>query len=226
VIDLETFIISDTHFGHETIATFEPVRLSAAAAAGYRDQERFLIDRWNAAVKPGERVLHLGDFCMKSPPQNYLAKLNGTKWLLPGNHDKGNAAFHRSRGWSDVIDGVQLQLDDPEARQRLEQGIANTIPANRLSLGLVNCLIAEIGGRRILFSHFPVFDDNPHDAKFEPVRLVLEELFLLSGCSVNLHGHLHSKSAKEAFCINAGVEKTDFQPRRLKELLCQTDAKQ
>ncbi|HHD72457.1 MAG TPA: hypothetical protein ENL02_00835 [Epsilonproteobacteria bacterium] len=220
MIDLETFIIADTHFGHENIGKFEPVRLSEAERVGYRDQDRFLIDRWNNAVGPEDTVLHLGDFCLKRSPRDYLKKLNGSKMLLPGNHDKGSTAFHLSQGWIEVIDAVRLQLDDPQERNALEQSIVTSIAPNRLAHSLVNCLITDIGGQRIMFSHFPVFDDNPHDAKFEPVRLVLEEIFLMTGCALNVHGHIHSKSAKESFCINASIEKTDFKPVRLKELLC------
>ncbi len=49
-----------------------------------------LTERWNDRVKPGDLVIHAGDF--GSPrckdPRPYLKHLNGTIILTKGNHDK------------------------------------------------------------------------------------------------------------------------------------------
>ncbi len=66
-INETTWIISDTHLGHKNILEFEPGRLTAMRIDGYEadEHDRWIIDNWNAKVKPGETVLHLGDFAFK-----------------------------------------------------------------------------------------------------------------------------------------------------------------
>lgn len=49
-----------------------------------------LIRRWNEVVKPEDTVYHLGDFAFSRPDKtNEIAsQLNGTKFIVLGNHDK------------------------------------------------------------------------------------------------------------------------------------------
>lgn len=166
-------------------------------------------------------MLHLGDFCMKSASSNFLKKLNGQKVLLRGNHDKGSYAYHISQGWHEVIEGVNLSLKTTDEEERLLCIIQSEIGINRLAQSLVNFLIMDYDNERIMFSHFPVFDDNPFDEKFKPIISVLEELYILTDCSLNIHGHIHSKLVKEPFCKNVCVEHYNFQPLLLNQLLSQ-----
>lgn len=62
------YIISDTHFGHENIKTYEPVRKDY-------DDER-LVQLWNETVAPEDEVLHLGDFAFKSHGWEMAKRLN------------------------------------------------------------------------------------------------------------------------------------------------------
>lgn len=81
---MKTFIISDTHFGHENIISycnrpFETVE--------QMDDE--MIKRWNSVVGKEDIVYHLGDFALgnKESIKNYKNKLNGRIRLVLGNHD-------------------------------------------------------------------------------------------------------------------------------------------
>lgn len=67
-IDENTWIISDTHFGHSNILSFEPCRLSAMRIDGYNadEHDQWIMDNWNNTVKPESTVLHLGDFGFKN----------------------------------------------------------------------------------------------------------------------------------------------------------------
>jgi len=50
-----------------------------------------LIENWNQFVKPGDTVYHLGDFAFAKTSEDvekYLCRLNGTIYLITGNHDK------------------------------------------------------------------------------------------------------------------------------------------
>jgi len=70
-IDENTWIISDTHIGHGKegtgILSFEPCRLTQMRIDGYNadEHDQWIIDNWNDTVKPGDTVLHLGDFAFK-----------------------------------------------------------------------------------------------------------------------------------------------------------------
>ena len=51
-----------------------------------------LIKNWNACVRPGDLVYHLGDvgFGQAQHMANIVRRLNGTKRLIIGNHDHKN----------------------------------------------------------------------------------------------------------------------------------------
>jgi calcineurin-like phosphoesterase family protein len=141
---------------------------------GYKNQDQMLIHRWNKVVSQNDTVLHLGDFCIQSPPRDILKKLNGKKLLLRGNHDKGTAPFHLAQGWNSVIEGVNFSLKHLEDEQNLLNLIQNDIAANRLANSLLNCLILDYEDKRILFSHFPVFNSfNKNDCFFSYNKSIL-----------------------------------------------------
>lgn len=85
----QVFITSDNHFGHDNMYKFlnydgTKVRPQSSAAEG--DAE--MIEKWNALVQPQDKVYHLGDVAFSKPALAIMARLNGTKILLLGNHDK------------------------------------------------------------------------------------------------------------------------------------------
>ncbi len=84
-ITKDTFIIADTHFGHTNVLEYEPNR---KIALGDNPDQR-MVDLWNETVGKDDIVFHLGDFGWKSESiQTWASKLNGTKYLLRGKHDK------------------------------------------------------------------------------------------------------------------------------------------
>jgi len=50
-----------------------------------------MIANWNARVRPNDQVYHLGDFGFGTEEQlnKILKRLNGKKYFIRGNHDKG-----------------------------------------------------------------------------------------------------------------------------------------
>ena len=84
-----TFLISDTHFGHEkTCTTFKradgtPLRPFASA----EEMNEAMIQRWNDRVRPKDKVYHLGDVVINRRFLHVLGRLNGDKVLIRGNHD-------------------------------------------------------------------------------------------------------------------------------------------
>lgn len=84
-----TFLISDTHFGHEKTCTVfkredgSPLRPFASA----EEMDEAMVERWNARVRPTDKVYHLGDVVINRRFLHILGRLNGDKVLIRGNHD-------------------------------------------------------------------------------------------------------------------------------------------
>lgn len=110
-----TFFTSDTHFGHRRI-----IEYCARPFADVAEMESELVRRWNERVGPGDTVYHLGDVYFGKvaglPP--LLARLNGGKILIRGNHDTWTRTFYRKAGFAECWD--RLGLVQPEAVVHLE----------------------------------------------------------------------------------------------------------
>ena len=84
-----TFLVSDTHFGHEKTCTVfkredgSPLRPFASA----EEMDEAMVARWNERVRPKDKVYHLGDVVMSRKFLHILGRLNGDKVLIRGNHD-------------------------------------------------------------------------------------------------------------------------------------------
>jgi len=84
------FLVSDTHFGHAGVCRFthpdDPeVKLRPWTDPDEMDEE--MIRRWNDRVRPKDKVYHLGDVVINRRALKTLARLNGDKVLIRGNHD-------------------------------------------------------------------------------------------------------------------------------------------
>lgn len=81
------FFTSDTHFGHRNIIerfVFRPFKDA-------KEMGEALIANWNSVVSDNDIVFHLGDFVWwegRHEAKKLINKLNGTIYLIPGNHDK------------------------------------------------------------------------------------------------------------------------------------------
>lgn len=82
----ETFFIGDTHFGHKNILNFSGSKPSRSFP-NIEEHDRELIRRWNGVVGKNDRIYHCGDFCFGKRNIELAAQLNGTKYLIMGNHD-------------------------------------------------------------------------------------------------------------------------------------------
>jgi calcineurin-like phosphoesterase family protein len=97
------FFTSDTHFGdHRTLNIWKRPFTSVA------EMDSLMIERWNAAVAPGDEVWHLGDFCRRpADAPALLAGLHGTKHLVGGNNDPSGT--REAEGWASVQDYAELE---------------------------------------------------------------------------------------------------------------------
>ena len=122
----DTWLISDTHFFHHNIIDY-----CGRPFQDVVEMNETLIENWNRVVKPGDRVYHLGDVAMggshvyKQLP-TLLARLNGSKTLIVGNHDdipwlsKG-AFFRKVEMWKLLTDFGLLLTHVPVHRSAIQE---------------------------------------------------------------------------------------------------------
>lgn len=86
------YYVSDLHIGHEKI-----IKLCNRPFNSLEEMNNALIANWNAKVKPTDEVYIVGDLFLHMPENGdeIISKLNGTKYLIVGNHDWS---------WMDKID--------------------------------------------------------------------------------------------------------------------------
>jgi len=108
-----TFFISDTHLGHKAILGFktnagEPCRVFNSV----EEMDETMVDRWNAVVRQDDKVYHLGDVAIRAQSLELLARCNGNKRLIRGNHDifptKEYAKYFKEIYGVRVLDGLIL----------------------------------------------------------------------------------------------------------------------
>lgn len=97
-LTLDTWIISDTHFGHKNIVKYcnRPMEHNDLMLVG-----------WRANVNPEDTVLHLGDLAVwYGAEESYWLKaasaLPGNKFMLRGNHDKLKDKVYADLGYTVV----------------------------------------------------------------------------------------------------------------------------
>lgn len=98
------FFTADTHFHHKNlIEKFKNRQLFSTI----EEHDKVLIDNWNKKVTNKDSVYVIGDFCFKvrgKELEEFIQKLNGTIYLIPGDHDKG---IHRIKDKLIVTDRVE-----------------------------------------------------------------------------------------------------------------------
>lgn len=93
---LKIFITGDTHFYHKNVIKYDGRPFIDA-----EEMNEILISNWNSVVDKDDMIIHVGDFCWTGTNimRDLLAKLNGIKVLLRGNHDKKSMNVYESAGF-------------------------------------------------------------------------------------------------------------------------------
>jgi calcineurin-like phosphoesterase family protein len=158
-----------------------------------------LVHNWNALVRPDDTVYHLGDVALGPIEDSlkYIARLNGHKVLVVGNHDrpfppmqKGN--MDKVATWTDKYRtaGFESVLTNP---------------------GFVEA------GYHFRLSHFPYDGDHTREDRYTEFRQADNGVPLIHG-----HTHLDSRfslSAKGTPQIHVGVDAWDFAPVSLQAVI-------
>ncbi len=83
------FLVSDTHFGHMGVCRFTQNDgvTKLRPWDNPEEMDEAMVKMWNDKVKPTDKVYHLGDVVINRTALKTLARLNGDKVLIRGNHD-------------------------------------------------------------------------------------------------------------------------------------------
>lgn len=153
------------------------------------DQDLALAEKWNSVVCDETDIFHLGDFSFKCDDIESVIDRLNGRKYLLRGNHDRSPKTHLAAGFLEVI-------DFPEK-------------------GLPAYLVAEVDGIKILFSHYPIVSDGYDHTQWK----YLAEIFERENCDVNIHGHTHDMEIDSDKCICACVEKTDFKPIKLGDLL-------
>lgn len=97
-------IITDTHFGHDSLKLF---------GLRQNDYEEKIISNWQEKVAAGDTVIHLGDLGVpfeKNAKNINIALLPGKKILLRGNHDKETHEYYMNNGFDLCCDELAVTI--------------------------------------------------------------------------------------------------------------------
>ena len=146
------FLVSDTHFGHAGVCRFTR-NDGVTKLRPWTDPEEmdeFMVKAWNERVGPNDKVYHLGDVVINRKALKTLARLNGDKVLIRGNHDifrddEYREYFRELRAYH-VMNGMILSHIPihSESLGRFGVNIHGHLHANRVMLPGFNGKITDI----------------------------------------------------------------------------------
>ncbi len=182
------YFTSDPHYWHANVIAYcgRPHR-------DVHDMNEALIAGWNEVVTPEDTVYCLGDFSLAYRPVEIVSpRLNGKKFLVPGNHDFCHSYNKKSR--------------NPEKRaewiKKYEENGWIVLPEQ------AELNIEGVGS--VQMCHHPFVLDGKDD-KYENWRPKDDGRWLLCG-------HVHEKWKFRDKMINVGVDQWNFKPVSIEEI--------
>ena len=105
---MKIYIISDTHFNHTNI-----IKYCNRPFDNVEEMNSTIINNWNSVINKDDIVYHLGDFILgtKYDLKDVASKLNGTIYLIRGNHDRLTVKSYEECGII-VLKNAPIILDD------------------------------------------------------------------------------------------------------------------
>lgn len=111
------FFTSDHHFFHTNI-----IRFCDRPFKDVDEMNQVMADRWNERIKPEDEVYYLGDFALgknNDAVAELLDELNGTKYLICGNHE--GPALNNRKKFKWVKDYYELKVNDPDVKNGVQR---------------------------------------------------------------------------------------------------------
>ena len=248
-INKDTWIISDTHFGHHKVLFFEPIRVE------------YLSDYNTEVIAECQELLGLLETVPSDEHRDHTRINELGKFLIPF-HDKmltekwntlvkptdtvlhlGDFAFRGVEEHTQKLNGNKILLrgnhDLKNGRTYIEAGWKEIIENVKIIIGqntfdlsprvdrywngLFTAIETEDSIKSILFSHYPVFNHNEWDVKkYGKITDLLEEIYEDIACEINVHGHTHTKLSDHGSAINVSIEHCpNLAPIRIRDLIAE-----
>lgn len=243
VINENTFLISDTHFGHAKVLQFEPIRVeylsdyNTDVSAECNELLELLEIIPEDEHRTHDRINHLCKYLIEFHDSMLIEKWNN----VVGANDTvlclGDFAFKGIEEYTQALNGNKILLrgnhDLKSARTYIQAGWLDVIESVKMIIGnntfekipktdiYWNGIFKVTRNKTILFSHYPIFNHNVWDVKkYAPITDMLTEIFTDIDGDICIHGHTHSKNSDGAMCMNVSVEHcTSLSPMTIKEVL-------
>lgn len=182
------FASSDHHFGHTNIIRFDDRPFNSI---GHMNAE--LVARHNMLVGERDVFFALGDLALGTFAESleHASRLNGIKYLVPGNHDRVSSVFDRGRN----IARFQAMYEDAGFIVLPEEGVT-----------------VDIGGATFQLSHYPYSGDHTDRDRHVNLRPADTGLPLL-------HGHIHNHARINGRQFNVGVSVNGYAPVTEEQIL-------
>ena len=184
------YFTSDHHFWHNNI-----IKFCKRPFASVEEMNKTMIQNWNNTVSTEDTIYYLGDFSMAARlAEIYTPKLNGIKYLVPGNHYFCHSYHKKSR--------------TPEGRARWIKHYEDwgwiVLPEQ------TKLYIPKIGD--VHLCHHPYSNLSTEEDKYAQWRPHDYGHWLLCG-------HIHDKWKIMNHMINVGVAVWDFKPVSVVEII-------
>lgn len=188
------FFTSDWHIGHANV-----LKYSNRPFRDTKHMAEVLVNNFNASVSPDSITYFIGDMGLgpEKELKDVISKLNGTKILIIGNHDKGYNSM-LEMGFAAVMHSVTLF-------------IANT----RVTLS--HCPLTGIWREHTEGNKGAMPGDNWHgEHKYKNYSLEDVGQF-------HLHGHIHSPNSGKSVKIlgrqmDVGVDANSYRPVSISQI--------
>lgn len=183
------FFSSDHHFYHNNV-----IRYCGRPYDTVEEMNEDLIKRWNSVVSPEDTVYYLGDFSLAFRPVETITKrLNGKKFLVPGNHDFCHSYHKRSLKPDNRVQWIR----------KYEECGFHVTPE----------VIVNVWNEKLFkLCHLPYSEDWMEHDKYKYFRPKKEtEHYLLCG-------HVHEKWKMLDNMINVGCDVWNYTPVSLEQI--------
>jgi len=243
VINEDTHIISDTHYGHFRVLFFESVRVeylsdyNTEVIAECQELLELLRTIPEDDQRSHPRINELGKFLIPFHDEMLVEKWNAVVKPNDTVLHLGDFAFRGIEEWTQKLNGNKILLrgnhDLKSARTYLEAGWKDVIESVKIVVGdsvfektprtdrYWNGLFTAINGRTVLFSHYPIFNHNEWNMKkYGNITDMLQTVYEDIGGEFNIAGHTHTKLSDFENAINVSIEHcTNLSPMRIGDLI-------
>jgi len=184
------YFTSDHHFDHNNV-----IKYCDRPYVSVQEMNEMLIKNWNDTVKPEDEVYYLGDFSLSfKPVLEVTHRLNGKKYLVPGNHDFCHTSHKKGRSPEKLA--KQIKAYEDAGWIVLPQETTLDIP----------------GVATVNLCHVPYHTVNWDGAdKYKSIRPKDDGKWLLCG-------HVHQIWKVVGRMINVGVDVWDMKPVSIEEI--------